>query len=56
VRFTHPPLYPPYYLASLCLWIVAWLYCTLWLRSTYKWVHAIYVFLGECYLIQDDIF
>ncbi|EDL21591.1 mCG144709, partial [Mus musculus] len=36
VRSKHPPLDLPCYLASLDLWIVRWLSCTLWLMSTYK--------------------
>lgn len=37
------------------LWIVVWLSCTLWLMSTYSWVHTIYVFQALCYPTQDDI-
>jgi hypothetical protein len=29
LRFTHPPLGPPYYLVSLGLWILTWISCTL---------------------------
>ena len=50
-RFT----YPPYYLVSLGLRIVAWLSCTLWLMSTYKWVYTMHVFLGLAYLTQEVI-
>lgn len=34
--FTHPPMDPPCYLASLGLWIVVCVSCTL----TYKWLHT----------------
>lgn len=39
----HPFLGSPCYLASLRLWIVAWLSFTLQLLSIYKWVHIIFV-------------
>jgi hypothetical protein len=54
VRFKHPPLVPPCYLASLGLLIVEWLSCTLWLIVTYKQVHTRHVFLGLGYLTQSD--
>ena len=44
VRFKHPPLCLPCYLASLGLWIVVWVSCTLWLISTYKWLHTMHVY------------
>ena len=46
VRFNHSLLGLPCYLASMVLLIIAWLSCTLGLKSTYKWVHTIFVFLG----------
>ena len=49
-RFQHPPLYPSSYLAYLCLLIIAWLYCTLWLIFTFKWVSSIHVLLQLGYL------
>ena len=56
VRFKLPPLVLPTYLASLSQWIVAWVSCTLWLISTYMWVHTMHVPLGLGYLTQDNIF
>ena len=41
IRFSYVPLGPPYYPVSLGLWIVAWLSYTLWLISSYQWVHTI---------------
>jgi hypothetical protein len=41
-------LLPPCYLLSLCLWMVAQLFCTLW--------PYVFVFLGLAYLTWDDIF
>jgi hypothetical protein len=55
LRFKHLQLGPPCYLASLGLWIIAWVYYTLWLISTYRWVHIMHVFPGLGYLTQDDI-
>ena len=46
----------PCYLASLGLWIVAWLSFTLQLIPTYKWLHAMFVFLGLGYLTQAFFF
>ena len=54
-RLKHPSLGSLFYLASLYVWIVAWLSCILWLISTYKWVHTMHVLLGLRYLTQDDI-
>jgi hypothetical protein len=54
VRLTHISLCPSRP-ASLGL-CVAWTYCTLWLISTYKWMHALDALLGlgyQCY--PDDI-
>ena len=42
----HPPLSPPCFLASLGLWMVAWLSYTLRLISIYKWVYIMVVFLS----------
>ena len=46
MRFKHPHLGLPSYLASLGLWSVAWVSYILWLISTYKRVHAMDVLLG----------
>jgi hypothetical protein len=54
--FYFPFLGPLYYLASLGLWIVVQLSCTLLLISTNKWVHTIWIFLDQDYLTQDDFF
>jgi hypothetical protein len=56
MKFKHLPLGLPCYLASLSLWVVAWVSCTLWLITTYNCVHIIHVLLGLGYLIQDDLF
>jgi hypothetical protein len=39
----------------LGLWIVARVSWTLWLKSTYKWIHIIPLFWGLGYLTQNDI-
>ena len=54
-RFSYLPQ-GPCYLASLGLWIVAWLSCTLWLISTYKLVQTMHILLGLGYCTWDDIF
>jgi hypothetical protein len=55
-RFNHPPLWPPFYLIdSLGLLITVWLSCTLWLISTYNWLHTMHVLVVLSYLTQDDI-
>ena len=38
----------------MCLWNITWLSSTLWLKSTYKWVHTMHVLLGLGYWTQDD--
>lgn len=38
----------------LPMWTIAWLSCTSWLMSTYKWVCTMLFLLGLGYLIQDD--
>jgi hypothetical protein len=43
VRFKHPPLGFTCYLASLGLWIVAWLSWSSWLISIYKWVCIMHI-------------
>lgn len=48
-----PPT-PPMLTTSLGLWIVAWLYLTLQLISTFEWVHTKKVFWVLSYFTQDD--
>lgn len=43
-------------LVSMNLWIVAWVYCNLWLMSACKCVHIMCVFLFHSCLNQDEIF
>jgi hypothetical protein len=56
VRFKRASLGPPCYLASMSLWFVTWLSCTLWIIFTYKWICTMFVFLGLGYFTQDDLF
>lgn len=44
------------YLVSLGMWMVEWLSFALQLITTYNWVHYTFVFLGLCYLTQDEFF
>jgi hypothetical protein len=55
VRCKHSLLCLPSCLASLGLCSVAWVSCTLWLISTYKWVYTIHVLHEQGYLIQCGI-
>ena len=52
----HSSLVLPCYPASLGLWIIGWLSCTLLLIPTYEWVHTIFVFLSLDYLNKSDFF
>jgi hypothetical protein len=45
---------PSLLLSFLGLWIIAQLFCTLWLMSTYEYISYVFLHLG--YLTQDDIF
>ena len=56
VKLKHPRLCPSSCPASLSLLTVAWTSWILWLLSTFKWIHKIYIILGLGYITQDDIF